>query len=190
MIDITVFATMALLLVGYAAVLYSALRRARRRLARAWMHLDFAWDRRDGDLSKLLELCRQDGACDEEQLERVRRAREALQDARRRRDVSAINDTEEALHRALLPVYPLAAGQRDGNAEAVVRALRFRIQGHEQAIAAAHTRYNEAASSLNARIEMLPETLIASLCGMTPVALLQCDASAQVDIGLGLAFSK
>ncbi len=190
MIDITVFATMALLLVGYAAVLYSGLRRARRRLVRAWLHLDFAWDRRDGDLLKLLELCRQDGACDGELIERVLRAREALQGARQRRDVSAVNDTEEALRRTLAPVYPAAARQRHGHAEAVVRALRFRIQAHEQAIAAAHTRYNEAASALNSRIEMLPETLIASLCGMTPVALLQCEATAQADIGLGLAFGK
>ncbi|MDA8351196.1 MAG: LemA family protein [Pseudomonadota bacterium] len=190
MIDITVFATMALLLIGYAAVLYSGLRRARRRLARAWLHLDFAWDRRDGDLLKLLELCRQDDACEGELIERALRAREALQDARHRRDVSAVNDTEEALRRTLTPVFPAAARQRHGHPEAVVRALRLRIQAHEQAIAAAHTRYNEAASALNSRIEMLPEMLIASLCGMTPVALLQCDAPAPADIDLGLAFSK
>ncbi len=190
MIDIIVFAAMALLLVGYAAMLYGGLRRAQRRLTRAWSNLNFAWDRRDGDLVKLLELCRQEGPCDGELIERVLRARQALQDARQQRDVSAVNDAEEALRRTLGPVYPAASRQRLGHAEAVVRALRLRIQGHEQAIAAARTRYNHAANALNSRIEMLPETLIAGLCGVTPVTLLQCATVAQADIGLGLAFSK
>lgn len=190
MIDIAVFAAMALLLIGYAAVLYSGLRRAQRRLTRAWCHLNFAWDRRDGDLVKLLELCREDGPCDGELIERVLRARQTLHDARQRHDVSAVNDTEDALRRTLAPMYPAAARQRKGHAEAVVRALRFRIQAHEQAIAAARTRYNQAASALNSRIEMLPETLIAGLCGVTPAALLQCETGAQADLGIGLAFSK
>jgi hypothetical protein len=37
---------------------------------------------------------------------------------------------------------------------------------------------------------MLPETLIAGLCGVTPAALLQCETGAQADLGIGLAFSK
>lgn len=192
MIDITLFAAMALLLIGYAAALYGSLRRAQRRLRRAWSHLDFAWARRDGDLGKLLDLCRQDGECDGELIERVLRAGTALQEARCRRDVAVVNDSEAALHRALVPVYPATSPPRHGPSEALIRALRYRIEAHEQAIASARTRYNEAAHALNARVEMLPEALIANLCGMTAVALLHGDAAQPPDLGLGLglAFGK
>ena len=190
MIDIIVFAFMAVLLVGYAAVLCNGLRRARQRVHRAWSHLEFAWARRDGELSKLLDLCAQDPQCDGEMLERAAQARQALLGARRSHDVGAVNEAEDALRRALGPVYPAAARLRHEHTQAIVQALRFRIRAHEKAIVSYRSGYNEAARALNARLEMLPETLLAGVCGLKPIALLECTAAPDADTDLGLAFSK
>lgn len=194
MIGVTVFAAMTVLLTGYAAVLYRGLLRARRRLKRAWSNLEFAWARRDGDIAKLLELCRQDDPSDQEALERVVRARTALQAARAQGDVTAVNAAEGTLRAALTVVYPIAARQvhaRGEMFEMVLRALRFRIRAHERALANERERFNETAQALNARIETLPDTLIAGMCRLTPTALLEFNAVPATDIDLlGLAFSK
>ena len=190
MIGVTVFAAMAVLLIGYALMLYRGLLRARLQLTRAWSNLQFAWARRDGELARLVELCRQDGQCDSEVIERVLRARDALQAARAQHDVAAVNGTEDTLRAALVTLYPIAARHPDRQAETALRALRFRIRAHERAIAAYRTRYNEAAKNLNARIEMLPDSLIAGLCRFAPASLLEDTAAPAADVDLGLAFGK
>lgn len=190
MIGLTVFAAMTVLLIGYAIALHRGLQHARRRLTRAWSSLEFAWARRDGEIGKLLELCEQDCEGAREASERAHRARAALQEARHRHDISAVNEAEGTLRAALVDLYPIAARHPQLQADALLRALRFRMRAHERAIAAYRECYNEKAKALNARIEMLPDALIANLSRLTPAALLEFSAAPTADIDLGLAFGK
>ena len=118
------------------------------------------------------------------------RARDTLQAARAQHDIAAVNGAEDTLRAALVTLYPIAARHPDRQAETALRALRFRIRAHERAIAAYRTRYNEAAKNLNARIEMLPDSLIAGLCRFAPAPLLEDTAAPSTEVELGLAFSK
>ena len=190
MIGVSVFAAMTVLLAGYAGALYKALLRARLRLARAWSSLEFAWDRRDGEIARLLELCEQDNPPACEANERTERARSALHAARSQHDIAAVNEAEGALRSALLELYPIAARHPQLQADTLLRALRFRMRAHERAIAAYREGYNDAAKALNARIELLPDSLIAGLCHFAPTPLLEFSATPTADIDLGLAFSK
>ena len=189
MIGVTVFAAMAVLLIAYALSLYRGLNRTRRSLARAWSNLEFSWARRDGDISRLLELCEHSAPAEPDTLERLVAARAALQTARSERDVAAVSAAEGALRSALSPVYAIAARNPHSYAESLLRALRFRIRAHERAICAHCERYNQAADALNARIDLLPDALIAGLCHCAPVSALDLGVPG-ADIELNLAFSK
>ena len=189
MIGVIVFAAMAVLLVAYALTLYRGLKRARRSLARAWSNLEFSWARRDGDISRLLELCEHGAPAEPDTLERLIAARTALQTARSARNLAAVSAAESAVRSALSPVYAVAARNPHSYAESLLRALRFRIRAHERAICAHCERYNQAADALNARIDLLPDSLVAGLCHCTPAGALEMGAPG-ADIELNLAFGK
>jgi LemA protein len=192
MIGVTVFSAMTVLLAGYALALYRGLLRAERQLRRAWSHLEFAWARRDGEITRLLELCAPDATAHSEVLERLQRARGALQLARDRRDAPAVNAAERELRSVLAALYPLAARNVHAHpqGDALLRALRFRVRAHERAIAAHAERYNAAAEALNARIDLLPDALIAAVCHLVPVARVDLNPAGGADGELSLAYGK
>lgn len=192
MIGVTVFTAMTILLAGYALALYRGLLRAERQLHRAWSHLEFAWARRDGEITRLIELCAPDLATHSETFERLKRAREALQRAREQQDVPAVNAAEDLLRSALAALYPIATRHVHVHpqGDALLRALRFRVRAHERAIAAHGERYNAAAEALNARIDLLPDALIAGLCHLAPAARVELSAAGGADSDLGLAYGK
>lgn len=191
MIGVTVFATMAVLLIGYAITLYGGLLRTRQRVKRAWSTLEAALARRDRELTRLLELFRAQACANTKTLGCVERARTALESALKGGDVASIGDAEYALRAALHALYVTATERPKSNETVLVRTLQFRIRALGSAIRAQQRRYNEAARAQNARIELLPDAFIADLCHFTRVPLIEFGATTATSaIPLGVAFGK
>lgn len=190
MIGVTVFAAMAILLIGYALMLYGGLMRAEHRVRSAWSTLRDALARREVEFVQLLELyaaCPESTRGERQPIEAARRAVRAACDAH---DAVALGAAESALRAAVPSLYASITRDLGTRAEALLRALEFRIRALETAIWAHHETYNAAARAQNARLQMFPDALIGAACHFAPAPLIDFGTCRDGTVNLDLALAK
>ncbi len=177
--------TLALLLVValYAIQIYNNLIRLRHNVSRAWANIDVALKQRHDELPKLVEVCRQYMGYEQETLERVVRARDAVAEANRRGDIGALGGAETELRAGLGRLFALAENYPALKANDSFRHLAERISQLEETIADRREHYNDSANLNNIRIEQFPDLLVARIAGARPADLLEFrEAREDVDI--------
>lgn len=168
----------------YAVQIYNLLVRLKHNVSRAWSNIDVALKQRHDELPKLVEVCKQYMGYEQETLERVVKARNAVAEASRRGDPRALGAAETELRMGLGNLFALAENYPDLKANDSFQHLAQRVSQLEETIADRRELYNESANLNNMRIEQFPDLLIARLMKARAFDLLQFkDAHQDVDLG-------
>jgi LemA protein len=182
----------AVLLIGivYAVGLYNGLVSLKQRVRQAWANIDVLLVQRHDELPKLIEACKRYMQYEQETLERVMRARGAVQEARSGGNIGAVGAAEQELRSGIGRLFGLVENYPQLKADESFGQLQARITGLEESIADRRELYNEQAQINNTRIEQFPAALIARRYGFGPAQLLQFAAGEKADVDVGALFSR
>ena len=175
--------------VGYLVGVYNGLVRVRAAVKLSWSNIDVLLAQRHDELPKLVEVCKQYMQYEGTTLERVMRARAALDAARTAGNVGAVASAERELRSGLNGLYAVAENYPQLKASEPFRHLQERISSLETAIADRREVYNDAVNTNNVRIAALPDVLVARLGDFPEAQLLHLQADAKSDVNLKAAFS-
>jgi len=179
----------AILALGvYGVVIYNNLVSLKHGVSKAWANIDVLLKQRHDELPKLVETCKQYMGYEQETLERVMRARAAVQSARERADVGAVGQAESELRLGLGNLFAVAEAYPDLKANETFLHLQSRISGLENSIADRREFYNEAVNNNNVRIEQFPDVIVARMFGFGPAELLEFSEEEKADVNLKALF--
>lgn len=186
-----VLATVAVLIVAllYAALLYNQLVSIKHAVSKAWANIDVLMRQRHDELPKLVEACRRYMQHEQQTLEQVVRARNAVAQAREQSDVKGVGQAETALRTGLGQLFALAENYPELKANETFVHLQTRISGLESGIADRRELYNEAVNINNVRIEQFPDVLVARMFDFRKAELLQFSEADTADVDMRALFS-
>ena len=183
LLTLIILAAILLIAALYATAIYNNLVRLKHAVAKAWSNIDVALKQRHDELPNLVAVCREYMTYEQETLERVVEARNAVSRARERGDVQALGGAEGELRAGLERLFALAENYPDLKANASFQQLAQRISYLEDSIADRRELYNDSANLNNARLEQFPDVLLARLFGFRPFELLEfAEAREAVDV--------
>src|SRR5580658_9209595 len=93
---------LAVVILGYAVIIYNALIRVRNEVKLAWSNIDVLLVQRHDELPKLIEVCKGYMHHERDTLESVARARTNVEGARSAGNVASVSAAEGALRSGLL----------------------------------------------------------------------------------------
>jgi LemA protein len=189
-VDISTFVVLGILVaIGvYAVVIYNNLVSLKHGIGKAWSNIDVLLKQRHDELPKLVETCKQYMGYEQETLQRVMRARAAVQSARESGDVGALGQAESQLRVGLGNLFAVAEAYPDLKANETFLHLQSRISGLENSIADRREFYNEAVNNNNVRIEQFPDVIIANSFKFKPAELLEFAEEEKADVDLKALF--
>ncbi len=174
----------AVVAVLYGIAIYNGLVGLKHAVNKAWSNIDVLLKQRHDELPKLVETCKRYMEYEQQTLERVISARNAVSRARDAGDVAALGIAEGALRQQLGSLFALAEAYPELKADASFRSLQERISALEESIADRREFYNESVNNNNVRIEQFPDVLIARRFGFKAAQLLEFDASETADVDI------
>jgi LemA protein len=180
----------AIVVVGYAIIIYNGLVRVRNEIKLTWSNIDVLLVQRHDELPKLVEVCKGYMQHERDTLERVVRARTDVEGARSSGNVASVSVAEGALRSGLSNLFAVAERYPDLKANDLFKNLQTRISALETAIADRREAYNDAVNAQNTRIETFPDVLIARLFNFVAAPLLKFSANQTSDVDLKLAFRQ
>ncbi len=188
-IGLFVIIGLAVVIIGYAVVIYNNLVSLKHGVSKAWANIDVLLKQRHDELPKLVETCKQYMQYEQDTLERVMRARTAVAAAREQGDIGALGGAETQLRLGLGNLFAVAEAYPDLKANESFQHLQGRISGLEDSIADRREYYNEAVNLNNVRIEQFPDVLIAGRFGFAAAELLEFSETEISDVNLRSLFA-
>lgn len=173
----------------YAILIYNNLVRLKHDVTKAWANIDVLLKQRHDELPKLVATCKQYMQFEQETLERVMRARAAVNDAVRQGDVAAVGSAESQLRVGLGNLFAVAENYPDLKTNETFLHLQSRITGLENSIADRREFYNESVNINNVRIEQFPDNLVAGRFNFKAAELLEFEAAELADVNLNALFN-
>ncbi|MDX1448602.1 MAG: LemA family protein, partial [Acidimicrobiia bacterium] len=159
-VPIAVIAVIALVI--WIVVTYNRLVVGRNRVDNAWGQVDVQLGRRNDLIPNLVETVRGYATHEQETLDRVIQARNAMQRADGPAEAA---EAENLLTGALRQLFALAEAYPDLKASDGFRDLQAQLTETEDKIAVARQIYNDAVLTHNNRVQTVPSNLVASLTG-------------------------
>jgi len=141
----------------------------------AWSEVENQMQRRYDLIPNLVETVKGYASHEEEIFTSIAQARSQLASANTISDkVSASNELESILSRLLVVVenYPTL------KADQSFKDLTYELSGTENRIAVARQRYNDSVRTFNVKVRSFPSSIIASMKGLEPMAMLETVAGA------------
>src|SRR5450755_3269383 len=123
MVTVIVLAFLVLALFGYLIGVYNGLVRVGASVKLAWSNIDVLLVQRHDELPKLVEVCRQYMQFERDTLERVTKARGAVDTARSSGNVNSVGTAERELRTGLGGLYAVAERYPDLKANEGFRTL-------------------------------------------------------------------
>ena len=189
MVTFLVLVFVVLALLGYLVGIYNGLVRVGASVKLAWSNIDVLLVQRHDELPKLVAVCQQYMQFERDTLERVTKARNAVDSARNSGNVNSVGAAEKELRAGLGGLYAVAESYPDLKANESFRQLQARISGLETAIADRREIYNDSVNANNIRLKTFPDVLVASF-GNFPVAkLLQFSSDEKSDVDVKALFA-
>ena len=183
-----VFIGIAVVVAGYAILIYNNLVGLKHAVSQAWSNIDVLLKQRHDELPKLVETCKQYMKHERETLEQVMRARAAVSSAREAHDVDGVGSAEGMLRVGLGNLFAVAEAYPELKANESFQHLQARITGIENAIADRREFYNASVNANNVRIEEFPDLIIARLLNFKPADLLEFSQGEKADVSLKALF--
>ena len=147
--------------IAYVALLYNGLVALKHNVTKAWANIDVLLKQRGDELPKLVETCKQYMAHEKDTLERVIKARGAVQTAASAGDVTAVGAAESELRGLLGRLFAVAEAYPNLKADESFRHLQARISQLELELADRREFYNDVVTLFNTRIEQIPDSWVA-----------------------------
>ena len=157
----------------YMGLLFNGLIGLRNDTAKAWANIDVLLKQRHDELPRVLDVCKGYMQYERETLQQLVEARAKYGSATTfPQKITASSDLSASLQRLFATVenYP------ELKANATFLELQKRISELENQIADRREFYNDAVNLFNTRIAQMPDTLIARVLGMRPLAMFQVSA--------------
>ena len=189
MVTLIVLAFLVLALLAYLVGIYNGLVRVGASVKLAWSNIDVLLVQRHDELPKLVEVCRQYMEYERDTLERVTKARNAVDAARSSGNVNSVGAAEQELRAGLGGLYAVAERYPDLKANEAFRQLQARISGLETAIADRREVYNDSVNANNVRLQTFPDALVASFGDFHPAKLLQFLSEEKSDVDVKALFA-
>ncbi|HXI48601.1 MAG TPA: LemA family protein [Steroidobacteraceae bacterium] len=190
MITAVVLGFLAIALLGYLISVYNGLVRVGASVKLAWSNIDVLLVQRHDELPKLVEVCRQYMEYERDTLERVTKARSAVDAARSSGNVNSVGAAEQELRAGLGGLYAVAERYPDLKANEAFRQLQSRISGLETAIADRREVYNDSVNANNIRLQTFPDVLVANFGDFHPAKLLQFLSEEKSDVDVKALFAR
>ena len=184
-----IFIVIAVVVTGYAIVIYNGLVGLKHAVSQAWSNIDVLLKQRHDELPKLVETCKAYMKHESETLEKVMQARAAVASAREAQDVGGLGQAEGLLRMGLGNLFAVAEAYPDLKANESFQHLQSRISGLENAIADRREFYNASVNANNVRIEQFPDLIVARLLAFKAAQLLEFDRRELSDVNLGTLFN-
>jgi LemA protein len=164
-------------------VLYNGLVRLRNRVRAAWAQIDVQLRRRHDLIPNLVASVRAYMQHERGIFDAITKARESA--ARAGGDPQARAAAEDALSRALRPLFALVESTPELKASQTMLSFQEELSSTESRIAFAQQHYNDTVMEYNTAIESVPSVFVARLFGFrpeTPYAAAEAEkAPVQVD---------
>jgi LemA protein len=189
MVTLIVLAFLVLALLAYLVGVYNGLVRVGASVKLAWSNIDVLLVQRHDELPKLVEVCRQYMEYERDTLERVTKARNAVDAARSSGNVNSVGAAEQELRAGLGGLYAVAERYPDLKANDAFRQLQARISGLETAIADRREVYNDSVNANNVRLQTFPDAMVASFGDFHPAKLLQFLSEEKADVDVKALFA-
>ncbi|MCG8434922.1 MAG: LemA family protein [Gammaproteobacteria bacterium] len=173
----------------YFVNIYNNLVRLKHNVSKAWANIDVLLKQRHDELPKLVETCKQYMQYEQDTLEKVMKARSAVQAAREAGDVGALGPAETQLRSGLMNLFAVAEAYPDLKANDSFQHLQSRISGLENSIADRREFYNEAVNVNNVRIEQFPDVIVANNFGFKSADLLEFSEEEKKDVNIKELFT-
>ena len=190
MVTLLVLAFLLAALIAYVVGIYNSLVRVGNEVKLAWSNIDVLLVQRHDELPKLIEVCRQYMQFERDTLERVTKARSAVDTARGSGNINSVGAAEQELRAGLGGLFAVAENYPDLKANEAFRQLQARISALETAIADRREIYNDSVNANNVRLQTFPDTLIASFGNFRPAKLLEFLSDEKSDVDVKAQFAR
>jgi LemA protein len=178
-----VFMLVVLLVVAtYGVMTYNSLVTVKHNVSKAWANIDVLLKQRHDEIPKLIEVCKQYRAFEQQTLQRVIEARSRVFTASQQQNVAALGQAETALRSSLGNLFAVAEAYPQLKTNEQFINLQTRISALESSIADRREFYNESVNVNNVRIEQFPDALIASMFDFPTRQLLHFEAAEKTDV--------
>ena len=158
MIVLLVVIVLVVVLALVAMVLYNGLVALRNKVEAAWAQIDVQLTRRADLIPNLVETVKGYAAHEQETLDAVITARNAVQSASGPAESA---QADNVLTGALKSVFALAEAYPDLKANQNFLALQQELSGTEDKVAYARQYYNDAVQKYNTKIQTVPSSVLA-----------------------------
>ena len=186
---IAVLVGLLLVVVIYGVSLYNGLVACKHAVAKAWANIDVLLKQRHDELPKLVEVCKQHKAFEQETLQRVIEARAQVHSAREDENIEALGKAEGALRGGLGRLFAVAEAYPELKSNEHFLQLQHRISSLENGIADRRELYNEAVNINNVKVEQFPYALLASMFHFGTLPLLEFAAEEKADVDIKNLFA-
>jgi LemA protein len=185
-----IFLAIVVVAVVYAIIIYNNLVSLKHAVSKAWSNIDVLLKQRHDELPKLVETCKQYMQYEQETLEKVMQARNAVYSANQNHDLAALGVAESQLRMGMGQLFAVAENYPDLKANDSFNHLQSRISDLANSIADRREFYNEAVNNNNVRIEQFPDVIIARMMGFVAAQLLQFSEQETADVDIGKLFAS
>jgi LemA protein len=185
-----IFLAIVVIVVVYAIVIYNNLVSLKHAVSKAWSNIDVLLKQRHDELPKLVETCKQYMQYEQETLEKVMQARNAVYSANQSHDLAALGIAESQLRMGMGQLFAVAENYPDLKANDSFTHLQGRISDLANSIADRREFYNEAVNNNNVRIEQFPDVLVARMMNFKSAELLQFSEAETADVDIGSLFNS
>jgi LemA protein len=183
------------LLVGAAFVLFAGIGIYNRLVGlkhgtkAAWSNIDVLLKQRHDELPKLIETCKQHMKFEQDTLERVIRARSAVNKASVSGDLAGLGVAETELRAGLGHLFAVAEAYPELKANVSFQQLQSRISALETSISDRRELYNEAVNINNVAIEQFPASVVAGMFAFASAKLLEFSDAETADVDVKALFN-
>jgi len=184
-----IFLAIVVVIVVYAIVIYNNLVSLKHAVSKAWSNIDVLLKQRHDELPKLIESCKQYMKFEQETLEKVMHARNAVHQANQQHDMPALGMAESALRMGMGQLFAVVENYPDLKANDTFKHLQGRVTDLANSIADRREFYNEAVNNNNVRIEQFPDVIIARMLNFKSAELLQFSEEEKADVDFGSMFN-
>jgi LemA protein len=164
---------------GYLLTLYNGMVALKQNVGRAWANIDVLLKQRHDEIPKLVRTV--EGYMQHERavFDRLSDARGALMQAK---GVAQRAEAESLISRALGQLFAVAENYPDLKANTSFLQLQGRISDIENQIADRREFYNDTVTTLNTRLEQLPDKFVGQWLNYSPAELYKVDEADKRDV--------
>ena len=176
------------IIVVYTITIYNNLVSLKHGVSKAWSNIDVLLKQRHDELPKLVETCKQYMQYEQDTLEKVMEARNAVYTAGQSHDLAALGIAESQLRMGMGQLFAVAENYPDLKANDSFKHLQSRISDLANSIADRREFYNEAVNNNNVRIEQFPDVIVARVMNFQAADLLEFSEQETADVNLKQLF--